>query len=141
MSESQALLGAIWVSTSYLQQFVDVTEYDTSPIKATIQTFTYTPALNDYRIEYLAISQNQLILKDNYFLASVGTSNSSYAGIRSTNVNMNTRGSSVNIFMYVFAFDDYTQTTTRTTYNTIDALTATGGFASVIMLIFKILTS
>lgn len=37
--------------------------------------------------------------------------------------------------------DDAVKTTTRLTYNSIDALTATGGFASIIMLVFKLLTN
>lgn len=37
--------------------------------------------------------------------------------------------------------DDAIKTTTRLTYNSIDALTATGGFASIIMLVFKLLTN
>jgi len=36
--------------------------------------------------------------------------------------------------------DENVVDTTRISYNFIDALTATGGFASIIMIVFKILT-
>lgn len=54
---------------------------------------------------------------------------------------MVSRADSGIIFKFYYDFDDFCTTTIRTSYNTLDALAATGGFASVIMLIFKILTS
>ncbi len=39
-----------------------------------------------------------------------------------------------------FQVDENVITTVRTVYNIIDALTSTGGFASIIMFLFKIFT-
>jgi len=39
-----------------------------------------------------------------------------------------------------FLMDENVVDTTRISYNFIDALTATGGFASIVMIVFKILT-
>ncbi len=43
-------------------------------------------------------------------------------------------------FMFIFMGDDKKYETERVVFNIFDALTATGGFASVITLIFTLLT-
>lgn len=77
-------------------------------------------------------------MKDSSFYSSYDVKNTTYLSLVES---YKDNGFLVNDFyQIIFLIDENLHTTTRTVYNLIDALTDTGGLASVITLIFTILT-
>ncbi|CDW83800.1 UNKNOWN [Stylonychia lemnae] len=123
----------------YLEQFLDVAEFEKNPIKYTLTALQYTPQ-TDIRFEYFGISQNYAKLRDSWLASSISVKNYTYGTITKKTSNFQLKSNRDLWVSFNFVMDENTVDTTRISYNFIDALTATGGFASIIMIVFKVLT-
>eukprot|EP00347_Sterkiella_histriomuscorum_P017406 403349499 len=139
-AEADAIIQDTFIIIAYLEQYLDVGEFNRSPLKNTIQSFQL-PLTDDSRLDWYFLSENYLVLQDSYMASSIGTQNLTYTKSRNLLTTFQKRAGRKLFLQQSFLIDDLVRITQRTTYNLIDALTATGGFASIIMIIFKTLTS
>eukprot|EP00347_Sterkiella_histriomuscorum_P010975 403374223 len=125
---------------TYSQQFIDVEEFQSSPIKQTLVSTSYSLA-NFIRNDFYLISENYLVMKDNWLASIIDNENLTYSSVRLQFSSQQIKDQTKLLWLSLnFFVDENVIATTRTSYNTIDALTATGGFAQVIMVVFGILT-
>eukprot|EP00347_Sterkiella_histriomuscorum_P007436 403348928 len=125
---------------SYLEQYIDIREFKQSPIKWSIQSLQYDLG-DEIKMDYFQIAQNNLVLQDNWLASSFNNQNLTFSQVRKQSTNSKIKGTRDSWVEFTFFLDDSTTSITRTTYNLIDALTASGGFASIIILVFKLLTT
>eukprot|EP00347_Sterkiella_histriomuscorum_P018817 403344057 len=138
--ETDAIIQDTYILISQLEQYLDVGEFDKSPLKNTIRSAQMTLS-DDTRFDWLFLSENYVILKDSRVASTIGTQNITYSMFRNQMTNQQKRAGKSLFLQQSILIDDLVKITQRTTYNLIDALTATGGFASIIMIIFRLLTS
>eukprot|EP00347_Sterkiella_histriomuscorum_P009308 403341701 len=137
--ESDAIIQDFTVSVGLLEQYIDVGEFERSPLKSSIQTANF-PLTNDTRYDWFFLSENYLKLKDSWLASTINEQNLNYTKFRNQLSTYQMRGAKKLFIQQSFLIDDLVKVTQRTTYNLIDALTATGGFASIIMILFRVLT-
>eukprot|EP00347_Sterkiella_histriomuscorum_P006788 403351429 len=139
-TEIDAIIADTFILISYLEQYLDVGEFERSPLKNAIQS-AQLPLSDDTRFDWYFLSENYLVLKDSQLASTIGTKNITYTKFRNLLTTNQKRAGRKLFLQQSFLIDDLVKTTQRTTYNLIDALTATGGFASIIMIIFRLLTN
>ncbi|CDW87416.1 UNKNOWN [Stylonychia lemnae] len=121
--EADAIFKDTYYLISYAENFLD-----------------YTPT-TDIKYEYFGISKNYAVLQDSWFTSSFNNKNYTYSSVRRQSVNQQIRDTRTLIVSLNFNMDEQVTFTTRTAYNLIDVLTESGGFASIIFIIFKLLTT
>lgn len=93
----------------------------------------------DTKYYYFKIGVHQAVLRDSWLMSSYDEQNLTYTNVNMLSFDSRIKNSNLNLLLR-FSMDENVKTTTRTNYNLFDVLSNTGGFASIITLIFTILT-
>ena len=134
--ETDAILPFVAYVLTTLEQYFDVSDFE-NPIKYNLKAYQYFPSF-DFKQAWFNIAENRAIMKDSSFYSSYDAKNQTYVSIVEA---YKDNGILVNDFyQMLFIIDENLHTTTRVVYNLVDALTDTGGLASVITFVFTVLT-
>eukprot|EP00347_Sterkiella_histriomuscorum_P005887 403354895 len=136
-AQSEALASQMTLLIAELTQYFESASFD-NPIKYSIKSQSLYMG-TDSKIMFFKLGKQIAYLKDSQFHQSQNQQNLSYTTFVFDYSDTRKRfdDSFINIYIYQ---DENVSTTTRQVFNILDALSTSGGFSSIIMLFFAIVT-